>query len=327
MTASTAQAAGPTSPTVRRDASGAVHRLAGTVLPAVDAPVTPVGDLHDLVEVVRRGDVMVLSGAGVSTGSGIPDYRGPDGAFRRGHVPMQYAEFTADASARRRYWARGLVGYHRMLAASPGPAHAAVAALEGAGLLRTTVTQNVDSLHQAAGSRDVVELHGALGRVVCLDCAAVVPRPHFDRRLEAANPGFAERAAALSAARINPDGDAELPAEVLDGFVLVDCPVCEVGRLKPDVVFFGESVPRERVRRVQDALAAASSVLVLGSSLSVMSGYRFVRAAVRAGTPVAVVTRGPSRADADLVDGRDVRLDVAVETVLTALVEALVPGA
>ena len=299
-----------------------VHRLAGTVLPALDAPVTPIGTADDLADLVRAGDVLVLTGAGVSTASGIPDYRGPRGAFRSGHVPMQYAEFAASAAARRRYWARGLVGYHRMLAARPGPAHAGVAALEGAGLVRATVTQNVDSLHTAAGSRDVVELHGALSRVVCLDCATLMPRDRFDVRLEAANPGFAARLAEVASTRINPDGDAELPEHVLADFVAVDCPVCETGRLKPDVVFFGESVPRERVRRVSDALAASRALVVLGSSLSVMSGYRFVRAAVRAGTPVAIVTRGPSRADADLVPGRDVRLDAAVEPVLADVLAA-----
>ena len=300
-----------------------MHRLAGTRLPALDAPVAELGDGDGLAQMLTGGDVLVLTGAGVSTGSGIPDYRGPRGAFRSGHVPMQYAEFAASPEARRRYWARGLVGYHRMLDARPGAAHAGVAALEGAGLVRATVTQNVDSLHQAAGSRDVVELHGALGRVVCLDCGTLMPRDRFDARLEAANPGFAQRLADVAATRINPDGDAELPEHVLAGFALVDCPVCEVGRLKPDVVFFGESVPRERVRRVADALAASRALLVLGSSLSVMSGYRFVRAAVRAGTPVAIVTRGPSRADADLVPGRDVRLDAAVEPVLADVLAVL----
>lgn len=300
-----------------------VHRLAGTLLPDLDATVTELGDAARLAEMVAGGDVLVLTGAGVSTGSGIPDYRGPRGAFRSGHVPMQYADFTASPDSRRRYWARGLVGYHRMVEARPGAAHDGVAALDAAGLVRATVTQNVDSLHQAAGSCDVVELHGSLARVVCLDCGTLMPRSRFDPRLEAANPGFAQRVADLASTRINPDGDAELPDDVVAGFALVDCPVCATGRLKPDVVFFGESVPRERVRRVSDALSASKVLLVLGSSLSVMSGYRFVRAAVRAGTPVAIVTRGPSRADADLVPGRDVRLDAGVEPVLADLLAAL----
>ncbi len=300
-------------------------RLSGTVLPEVDAVVTQVGDLDDAAALVAAGDVLVLTGAGVSTGSGIPDYRGPRGAFRTGHVPMRYEEFTSSVAGRRRYWARGLVGWHRIQAAQPGPAHRGVAALEGAGLTRAIVTQNVDGLHQVAGARDVVELHGALDRVVCLDCSAVLPRQHFDRRLDAANPGFAERAAeAMVGLRVNPDGDVELPEDLVAGFALVDCPVCEGGRLKPDVVFFGEAVPSARVRRVTDALAAARSVLVLGSSLSVMSGYRFVRAAVRTGTPVAIVNSGPTRADGDLVAGRDVRLDSAVEPVLAELVARLI---
>ncbi len=298
--------------------------LSGTVLPEIDAPVTQMGTVDDVVARVADGDVLVLTGAGVSTGSGIPDYRGPRGAFRTGHVPMRYEEFTGSLTGRRRYWARGLVGWHRIQAATPGDAHRGVAAMERAGRTRAVVTQNVDGLHQEAGARDVVELHGALGRVVCLDCTAVIPRAHFDRRLEAANPGFAELAAeAMVGLRVNPDGDVELPEDLLEGFVLVHCPVCEVGRLKPDVVFFGEAVPRARVRRVDDALAAARSVLVLGSSLSVMSGYRFVRAAVRTGTPVTIVNSGPTRADPDLLPGRDVRLDSAVEPVLAELVARL----
>ncbi len=288
------------------------------------APVTALGTQEDLAALVAAGDVLVLTGAGVSTASGIPDYRGPRGAFRTGHVPMRYQEFTASAQARRRYWARGLVGWQRIAAARPGASHTAVAALERDGLVRAVVTQNVDGLHQAAGSSAVVELHGALHRVVCLDCAAVLPRAQLDRRLDAANPGFAQRtAAAVAGSRVNPDGDVELPEEALAGFTVVACPVCEVGRLKPDVVFFGESVPKERVRSCYDALAAARSLLVLGSSLSVMSGYRFVRAAVRAGQPVAIVNAGPTRADADLVPGRDVRLDAQLEPVLAQLVERL----
>ena len=305
-----------------------VNRLAVSRALPDGAPVTTLGTAGDLAALVAGGGVLVLTGAGVSTGSGVPDYRGPRGAFRSGHVPMQYAEFTGSPEARLRYWARGLVGWQRISAARPGACHTAVAALERAGLVRGVVTQNVDGLHQAAGSEAVVELHGALHRVVCLDCAAVLPRAQFDRRLDAANPGFGDRTAALvDSRRINPDGDVELPEEALAGFTVVDCPVCEGGRLKPDVVFFGESVPRERVRRVNDALAASRSLVVLGSSLAVMSGYRFVRAAVRAGQPVAVVTAGPSRADGDLVAGRDVRLDAQLEPVLEELVGRLCPEA
>ncbi len=300
-----------------------VTRLAGSVLPPDGAPVRTLGDAGDLAALVGGGEVLVLTGAGVSTSSGIPDYRGPRGAFRTGHVPMQYQEFTGSAQARARYWARGLVGWQRIAAARPNPCHQAVTALERAGLVRGVVTQNVDGLHQAAGSDRVVELHGSLHRVVCLDCGALLPRAQFDRRLDAANPGFAARTGALLAgSRVNPDGDVELPEEALAGFTVVPCPVCETGRLKPDVVFFGESVPKERVRRCYDALAASRALVVLGSSLSVMSGYRFVRAAVRAGQPVAVVTAGPTRGDDDLVPGRDVRLDAALEPVLAALVRS-----
>ena len=303
----------------RRPAARSVTRL----LPE-DEPVPVTGTAADLAALVAAGDVLVLTGAGMSTACGIPDYRGPRGAFRHGHVPMQYADFVGSAEGRRRYWARGLVGWQRVAAARPGPAHVAVAALERAGLVRAVVTQNVDGLHQAAGSAVVTELHGGLHRVVCLDCGAVLPRAQFDRRLDAANPGFAARTAALVDTRqVNPDGDVELPEEALAGFVVVPCPVCETGRLKPDVVFFGENVPRERVARCYDALAASRALVVLGSSLSVMSGYRFVRAAVRAGQPVAVVNAGPTRADADLVPGRDVRLDAQLEPVLGELVASL----
>ncbi|MBC3761034.1 NAD-dependent protein deacetylase [Quadrisphaera sp. RL12-1S] len=262
---------------------------------------------------------MALTGAGMSTASGIPDYRGPTGSQRKGS-PMRYEEFLHDPEGRRRYWARSYVGWWQIATARPNAAHAAVADLQRSGAVGAVVTQNVDGLHQAAGSERVLELHGTLARVVCLGCGAVVPRAQLDRRLRAANPGFAEAAEGVAdQLRVNPDGDVDLPEDLVASFVVVLCPVCEVGTLKPDVVYFGEPVPKDRVERAYDLLELAPALLVLGSSLTVMSGYRFVRAAVRRGQPVAVVTDGATRADADGV----LKVAAPVQELLPQLVSRL----
>ncbi|WP_394428735.1 NAD-dependent protein deacetylase [Streptomyces sp. SGAir0957] len=254
-------------------------------------------DLAPVADALRAGGVLVLSGAGLSTESGIPDYRGEHGSLRR-HTPMTYQEFTADAWARRRYWARSQVGYRAMTRARPNTGHRAVATLAGAGLVTGVITQNVDGLQQAAGLADVVELHGSLRRVICLDCGDLSDRDALDRRLRAANPAFEEAAERhAAAARVNPDGDVELPDEAVREFQLVPCHVCG-GVLKPDVVFFGENVPQDRVAACRALVAAASSVLVLGSSLTVMSGLRFVRQAAQADIPVLIVNQGAGRGDA-----------------------------
>ncbi|MEU9854601.1 NAD-dependent protein deacetylase [Streptomyces sp. NPDC047974] len=247
-------------------------------------------DLEPVVDAVRAGGVLVLSGAGISTESGIPDYRGEGGSLSR-HTPMTYQDFTGDARARRRYWARSHLGWRTFGRARPNDGHRAVAAFGRAGLLGGVVTQNVDGLHQAAGSDGVVELHGGLDRVVCLDCGGTSARRELARRLEEANPGFDPVPAA-----INPDGDADLTDEQVAGFHVMPCVVCG-GVLKPDVVFFGESVPAERVEHCRELVRGAASVLVLGSSLTVMSGLRFVRQAAQAGTPVVIVNRDPTRGD------------------------------
>ncbi|MFC9730401.1 NAD-dependent protein deacetylase [Streptomyces roseolus] len=248
-------------------------------------------DLEPVVDAVRAGGVLVLSGAGISTESGIPDYRGEGGSLSR-HTPMTYQDFTGDARARRRYWARSHLGWRTFGRARPNDGHRAVAAFGRAGLLGGgVITQNVDGLHQAAGSEGVVELHGGLDRVVCLDCGDTSPRRELARRLEEANPGFDPVPAA-----INPDGDADLTDEQVAGFRVMPCAVCG-GVLKPDVVFFGETVPAERVERCRELVRGAASVLVLGSSLTVMSGLRFVRQAAQAGTPVVIVNRDPTRGD------------------------------
>ena len=281
----------------------------------------PPADLLRLLREARESGrgVLALTGAGMSTASGIPDYRGPTGA-QRTNKPMTYGEFLHDPEGRRRYWARSYVGWWQIATAQPNPAHTALAALQQLGAVGPVLTQNVDGLHQAAGSDRVLELHGTLARVVCLDCGSVLPRAQLDRRLRGANPGFAEQAQARAdQLRVNPDGDVDLPEELVEGFVVVPCPVCETGVLKPDVVYFGEPVPKERVTRAFELLEAAPALVVLGSSLTVMSGYRFVRAAVRAGQPVAVVTDGVTRADGDGV----LKVAAPVQELLPELVSQL----
>jgi NAD-dependent SIR2 family protein deacetylase len=269
--------------------------------------------LDALADLVADGQVLVLSGAGLSTDSGIPDYRGPSGALRR-HTPMTYQTFLRDPLGRHRYWARSYVGWRQIDAARPNAGHVAVADLQVAGLLSGVITQNVDGLHQAAGARDVVELHGGLDRTVCLGCGDVAGRAELDERLRAANPGFGPRAG-----EVNPDGDAELSDAELDGFVMVECLACGGGPLKPDVVFFGETVPRPRVDACFALLETSRALLVVGSSLTVMSGYRFVLRAAKLGIPVAVVNLGPTRGDAKT----DVRVDAPLGTVLPDLVRRL----
>jgi NAD-dependent SIR2 family protein deacetylase len=247
--------------------------------------------LQDLAGLVAAGGAVVLSGAGLSTESGIPDYRGPSGALRR-TAPMTYQAFVGSSEARRRYWARSYVGWGQIAGARPNAGHYAVAGFQARGLLGGIITQNVDGLHQAAGARDVIELHGGLDAVVCLECRTREGRASLGERLAAANAGWV---AELS--RVNPDGDAELPDEQLDGFTLVGCLTCDSELLKPDVVFFGENVPRPRVDACFALVEAATSLLVLGSSLTVMSGFRFVRRAAALGIPVAIVNQGPTRGD------------------------------
>jgi len=270
-------------------------------------------DLDSLRDLVRRTSrVLVLTGAGVSTASGIPDYRDLDGAWKRAE-PMRYRLFASDPEARRRYWARSFVGWPRFRAARPNPAHHALTRLEGTGRVALMVTQNVDELHQASGARRVLDLHGVLSRVVCLGCRSRMPRAGFQEELARRNPDFA-----TTGVTIAPDGDADLDPARVDGFAYPDCPRCG-GILKPDVVFFGENVPAERVARVTTALETTDLLLVVGSSLMVRSGYRFAVAAHERGTPIAVVNRGRTRADhlaAARVDGEAAE---ALEAILDGL--------
>ncbi|MFD5465848.1 NAD-dependent protein deacetylase [Kitasatospora sp. NPDC127059] len=243
-----------------------------------------------LVRLLAGRGAVVLSGAGLSTESGIPDYRGETGSRRRG-VPMTFQEFTGSAAARQRYWARSHVGWLAIAGAEPNAGHRAVERLRRSGHVSAVITQNVDGLHRAAGTRTAVELHGGLHRVVCLGCRRTGSRTELDRRLEELNAGFRD-----GAARVNPDGDAELAPELVAGFRVAACAVCG-GVLKPDVVFFGESVPKPRVQRCFELVDAAQALVVLGSSLTVLSGLRFVRRAARAGTPVVIVNQGATRGD------------------------------
>ena len=253
------------------------------------APITE--RLDEVAEVLRGGRVAVLSGAGISTESGIPDYRGANGRLRR-QLPMSHDEFVTSIDGRRRYWARSHLGWRTIARAAPNDGHRAVAALRASGHLSAVITQNVDGLHQAAGTPDVVELHGSLDRVVCLGCGERTPRAELDRRLHEANAGF--DAAATS---VNPDGDVEIDDAAVGDFQVVDCAGCDGGVLKPDVVFFGGTVPRATVDRCYQLVGDAEALLVLGSSLAVMSGLRFVRHAAKAGKPVLIINRGETRGD------------------------------
>ena len=254
--------------------------------------VSPDVDVVAAAETLRGRPTMFLTGAGMSTASGLPDYRGPDAAVR---FPMTYQEFVSSDVARRRYWARSTVGWLSFRRARPNEAHRLLAELEGVVPVTAVVTQNVDRLHQRAGSRDVVELHGSLDRAVCLSCGHAVGRVEMQDRLLALNPDVAPRLRHLAATSEQaPDGDAEV--EGTDSFEYPSCPECG-GLLKPDVVFFGENARPEVVSLAFDALDRAESLVVLGSSLTVMSGLRFVRRAARDGKDVVIVNDGDTRGD------------------------------
>jgi len=270
------------------------------------------GSFGMLLDVVAAGNVLILSGAGLSTESGIPDYRGPTGLARRA-TPMTYQTFTASQDARRRYWARSHLGWRHIGQAVPNLGHHAVAELGRRRLLAGVITQNVDGLHQAAGAAGVTELHGSLHQVVCLSCGQRTARTDLHRRLAAANPGWD-----AGPALINPDGDAVLTDGATESFRVVDCASCD-GVLKPDVVFFGENVPRPRVQACYAMVEQASSLVVLGSSLTVMSGFRYVRHAAKVPVPVVIVNQGATRGDAYAA----ATLDAPLGRVLTDLVAAL----
>jgi NAD-dependent SIR2 family protein deacetylase len=262
----------------------------------------------EVATLLRGRRVVVLAGAGISTESGIPDYRG---AGRSPRKSIQYREFIASAVVRQRYWARSAAGWPKMLAARPNDAHRALVSLEERGAIAGVITQNVDGLHAAAGSRTLVELHGALARVRCLDCDTTTPRATMQERLLLANPSITERSAAAA-----PDGDAELTDT--DDFVVPACLICG-GVLKPDVVLFGENVPAAITNRAWSLFDQAEALLVVGSSLAVFSGYRFVIRASERGLPIAIINLGPTRGDALAAAKLELRLGDALPDLAAAL--------
>ena len=255
----------------------------------------------ELVALLAGRRIAVLTGAGISTDSGIPDYRGPDSPPSN---PMTIRQFTSDPVFRQRYWARNHVGWRHMDNTRPNAGHRAVAALEHAGMVTGVITQNVDLLHTKAGSRNVIDLHGTYAQVICLSCGDTLSRVALAERLEALNPGFIERAAAVGGLAVAPDADAVVGDTA--SFRYLDCSRC-AGMLKPNIVYFGESVPKEIVAQSYSLVDQAEALLVAGSSLTVFSGYRFVRHAAAVGIPVAIVNRGRTRGDelaTVKVDGR-----------------------
>lgn len=266
--------------------------------------------LRDWLAPFRR--VFVLTGAGCSTRSGIPDYRDGDGQWKRAQ-PVTYQAFIGDPIVNARYWARSFVGWPRVAQARPNPAHHALAAWQAGGAVSALVTQNVDGLHQRAGSAAVIDLHGRLDGVVCLACASSQSRADMQDWLAERNSDWAGLEAATA-----PDGDADLDGRDFSRFRVPACPHC-AGMLKPDVVFFGENVPRPRYLQAQDALRSSDAVLVVGSSLMVYSGYRFVRSAHEAGLPIAIVNRGRTRGD----DLAELKIERDVGSALTEAVSAI----
>jgi NAD-dependent SIR2 family protein deacetylase len=260
----------------------------------------------------------LLTGAGLSTDSGIPDYRGPGSPPRS---PMTYQEFIKDEANRQRYWARNHIGWSHLRHADPNQGHHAAAELERRGYLTGLITQNVDRLHEDAGSVNVVDLHGRYDQVVCLQCRRTYSRRLLAGVLEELNPGFLSRAAESGLVEIAPDADATVEDQALiSSFVVAVCPACG-GTLKPDFVYFGENVPKERVERSYRMVDDAGALVVAGSSLTVMSGLRFVRHAAKDGKPVIIINRGETRGD----DKATIKLDAGVSESLTWLAAELPP--
>ena len=273
--------------------------------------IAPADGLTAAAEIIGRGGVVVLSGAGLSTESGIPDYRGPGGAYSRNHTPITYQLFRDDPRGRHRYWARSYIGWPMMRDMQPNAGHLSVAALESAGLVTGVITQNVDSLHHKAGSSAVIDLHGRLDTVMCMACGLRGSRDALQSRISSLNADWEGVATSF-----NPDGDVEIADSAVETFVMVDCTACG-GPLKPDVVYFGESVPPARVTDSYAMVDSASALLVLGSSLHVYSGRRFVTHAHKLGLPIIIVNQGETKAD----ELATVRIDAALGETLTALTD------
>jgi NAD-dependent SIR2 family protein deacetylase len=267
----------------------------------------------ELVALLCGRRVAVLTGAGMSTDSGIPDYRGPDSPPSN---PMTIRQFTSDPAFRQRYWARNHVGWRHMDETMPNAGHRALAELEHGGVVTGVITQNVDLLHTKAGSRTVINLHGTYAQVICLDCGHSMLRARLGELLDAANLGFIERAEAVGGVAVAPDADAVVGDTT--SFVIIDCPACG-GMLKPDIVYFGESVPKARVDEGYSLVDGADALLVAGSSLTVYSGYRFVRHAAALGIPIAIINRGRTRGD----DLATVKIDNGCSPMLALLADEL----
>ncbi|HSU47248.1 MAG TPA: NAD-dependent protein deacetylase [Arthrobacter sp.] len=286
------------------------------------SPAPPSGDDREVLARIRDllagAPFALLTGAGLSTDSGIPDYRGPDSPPRS---PMTYQEFVGDAANRRRYWARNHIGWSHMRHADPNQGHYSAAELERRGYLTGLITQNVDRLHQDAGSSNVVDLHGRYDQVICLDCGRTYSRRLLAGVFEELNPGFLERAAASGLVEMAPDADATVEDQALiSSFVVAVCPACG-GTLKPDFVYFGENVPKDRVERSYAMVDQAAALVVAGSSLTVMSGLRFVRHAAKESKPVVIINRGPTRGD----DKATIKLETGVSQALDYLAAELPP--
>ena len=286
-------------------------------------PVPAAEPARDELEVLREIHGMLagerfalLTGAGLSTDSGIPDYRGPGAAPR---TPMTYQEFIGEPENRRRYWARNHIGWSHLRRADPNDGHAAVARLEHRGLLTGLITQNVDRLHEDAGSVNVVDLHGRFDQVVCLACHRRYSRTLLAGVLTELNPGFLERALAAGVVEMAPDADATVEdKDLIESFIVAHCPACG-GTLKPDFVYFGENVPKDRVERAYAMVDEAGALLVAGSSLTVMSGLRFARHAAKHGKPVVIINRGQTRGD----ELATIKLEAGVSEALTWLADEL----
>ncbi|MFZ6648948.1 NAD-dependent protein deacetylase [Undibacterium sp. TJN25] len=283
----------------------------------MDSNDTGVGGVVGLAELAafleRHPKVLVLTGAGMSTASGIPDYRDRDGV-RRGKAPIQGPDFRNKETVRRRYWARSMLGWPTLAKTLPNAGHRAIAALQAEGRISSVLTQNVDGLHQQAGSNDVIELHGNIHQVVCLHCRASYLRSEVQAMLEQANPALIG-----AAAMALPDGDAQFEPEAMEEFHVPACRICG-GMLQPDVVFFGDGVPRERTEAAEQALSKADALLVIGSSLMVFSGFRFCRMAAAARKPIAAINRGITRADHLL----EFKSEAAAELVLPLLTRRII---
>jgi NAD-dependent SIR2 family protein deacetylase len=290
-------------------------------LPPVAAADPARDELEVLQEIhgVLAGErFALLTGAGLSTDSGIPDYRGPGAAPR---APMTYQEFVAEPENRQRYWARNHIGWSQLRRADPNEGHAAAARLEHRGLLTGLITQNVDRLHEDAGSINIVDLHGRFDQVVCLACHRRYSRRLLAGVLEELNPGFLEQALAAGVVEMAPDADATVEnGGLIKGFVVAHCPACG-GMLKPDFVYFGENVPKDRVERCYAMVDRAGALLVAGSSLTVMSGLRFVRHAAKQAKPVVIINRGQTRGD----QLATIKLHAGVSGALTWLAAELPP--